>query len=497
MKKYIIFLIGTISVIATGCSNFLEEDLRGKVFADTAISNEAGLDGALTGAYAGLGKTWGIGFINGAPTDVSLGADDITCPSTAAPQNEFETLNVSSASTISKPMYDACYKTIQGANTVIGNYEKVPGNAANIKVMGGEAYFLRALGYFYLVRYFKDIPLITEYTPEFSNDLLDIKKSPPLDIYKLIEADLLKSEVMLGNTKRDLGRPNKGSAKALLADLYQTWAGWPLKDVSKYALAAAKAKEVIDNKALYGFDLVSTYAELFANDPAKVGSASLIKEDVFAIATNKTNATTTSTVQGAYWMPGRMGGWDIAYSEINFYNNFPDGARKNATFATTYKYTDGTIITDWNNLDSKHPYYKKMWINAANPTAGFESSFPVKLIRYAHVLTIYAESKARSSAPDQQAYDCLNAIRSRAGLTPYVFGSLTAADFADKVVQERSWEFAAENNRFFDLVRLEKVKEANSNRNSRETPLDAATITEADYTFAIPFSDVLINPNLN
>lgn len=496
MKKSIIFLIGTISLLITGCSDFLEEDLKGKVVADTALRNEAGIDGALTGAYAGLGRTFGIGFINGAPADMAMGADDIACSSTATNQNEYETLNVSSASSISKPIYDACYKTIQGANTVIANYATASGNAANIQVMAGEAYFLRAFSYYYLARYFKEIPLITEYIPAFSNDLLEVKKSSTLEIYKQIEADLLKSDQMLGNTKRDLGRPNKGSAKALLADVYQTWAGWPLKDGSKYALAAAKAKEVIDGKTAYGFDLVSTYAELFANDPAKVGTASLVKEDVFAIATNKGNAATIMTVYGSYWMPGRMGGWDIAYSEINFYNNFPVGPRKDATFASTYKYSDGTIITDYNNLDSKHPYYKKMWINANNPTAAFESAFPARMIRYAHVLAIYAESKARAGAPDQQAYDCLNAIRSRAGLPLYVFGSLSAADFANKVVEERAWEFAAENNRFFDLVRLEKVKEANSNRNVLETPLNINTITEADYTFPIPFTDVLINPNL-
>lgn len=111
-------------------------------------------------------------------------------------------------------------------------------------------------------------------------------------------------------------------------------------------------------------------------------------------------------------------------------------------------------------------------------------------------MTIYAESKARAGALDQQVYDCINAIRTRAGLPTYAFGSLSATDFANKVVDERAWEFAAENQRFFDLVRLAKVKDANSNRNALETPLSASTITEADYTFPIPFSDVLINPNL-
>lgn len=46
----------------------------------------------------------------------------------------------------------------------------------------------------------------------------------------------------------------------------------------------------------------------------------------------------------------------------------------------------------------------------------------------------------------------INAIRARAGLSLYVFVSLSPADFADKVVQECAWEFVTENTRFFDLV---------------------------------------------
>lgn len=61
---------------------------------------------------------------------------------------------------------------------------------------------------------------------------------------------------------------------------------------------------------------------------------------------------------------------------------------------------------------------------------------------------------------------------------------------------KRAWEFAAENTRFFDLVRLEMVKAANSNRHPSETALDPNTTTEADYTFPFPSTEFLINPDL-
>ncbi|MHA4845012.1 RagB/SusD family nutrient uptake outer membrane protein [Flavitalea antarctica] len=487
MKNIFLLMTGLVLCLIAGCSKFLEEDLRGKVIGDAALDHEAGLESALTGSYKGLAVTFGMGFIAGAAADAAMGADDITCPRTLQLQTEFETMNVSTNDVGTRPIYQGCYKAIQGANNVIANYERTKGDANKIKIIAGEAFFIRALSYYWLVRYYKNIPIITE--PNFTMMLLSIKRSGPEEVYKLIEEDLAKAETLLGNTKRDYGRSNKGSAKALLADVYLTQAGWPIKDQSKYALAAAKAKEVIDNKALYGFDLVPSIAALFANDPDKPEHV----EDVFAITTNKANGTTSNSLLGQYYLPNDIGGWNVAYSELYFFNNFPAGARKDATFAYTYKKSDGTILT-WQQLSSQHPYFKKRFINANNPPVTWQSSLQISMMRYAHVLTIYAEAKARSGGPDQLAYDCINLIRTRAGLAP--LSGLSANDFAKAVVQERAWEFAAENNRFFDLVRLEMLKAANSNRDPIETPLDPNTITESDYIFPFPSTEFLINPDL-
>ena len=87
------------------------------------------------------------------------------------------------------------------------------------------------------------------------------------------------------------------------------------------------------------------------------------------------------------------------------------------------------------------------------------------LIRYAHVLLIYAEAQARANgSADSDAYDAVNAIRQRAGLAP--LSGLSNTDFINSVVQERAWEFAGEYTRWFDLVRLEMVESANANKDA-------------------------------
>jgi hypothetical protein len=122
------------------------------------------------------------------------------------------------------------------------------------------------------------------------------------------------------------------------------------------------------------------------------------------------------------------------------------------------------------------------------------SNNPVVMIRYAHVLLIYAEAQARSSAaPSPEAYAAVNAVRLRAGLGELATG-LNSAAFADAVVDERAWEFAGEWSRWFDLVRLEKVEAANASKDPGD--LEPGEITKEKYWLPIPGADAQMNPNL-
>lgn len=483
MKKITILYL-TVLLVA-GCSDFLEEDFRGQVVGNASLSTVEGLEAALTGAYKGLTNTWGTGFLHATAIGATMGGEDVTTHPASNKQEfrEFDQFSVSAGNSRTANLYNGCYKTIQGANNIINNYELTVGDQTRINNIVGEAHFLRALSYYWLVRLYGSIPFIT--TAEFSNDLLTIGKTDPPQIYELIESDLLAAEGLLPTAKRDPGRPNIGSAKALLADVYLTKAGWPLKDASAYALAAAKAKEVIDNKEAYGFELMGTFAQVFDNDP----NVATLPEHVFQLSAFQNIGGNTN--YGFAAMPGDIAGWDDYFPEINFFLDFPEGPRKEKTFRTSFVMDDGSTLA-WQQTQTKHPYYGKFWIKG--DVKNFTSSLPYPMMRYAHVLTIYAEAKARSGGPDQLAYDAVNAIRVRAGLDPLT--GLSAEDFAAAVVQERAWEFAGERTRWFDLVRLEMVEAANANKHPDDlAPINA--ITREDYTFPLPLSETLANPNLN
>jgi hypothetical protein len=484
MKKITILLL--LACLA-GCSDFLEEDPKGAIVGTNAISDVAGLEAALTGTYKGMLRTWGRGFLNSSTQSFAMGGDDL---STIRAGNEpkmwsrqLDQFEVTSGNTHTTFIWNGCYKTIQGANNIINNYQRVDGDPAVIRQIAGEAYFLRALSYYWLVRGFGAVPLIT--TADFTDALLRIGVSQPLEVYQLIESDLKKAEEFVADEKRDPGRPNKGSVKALLADVYLTEGGWPINDQSKYTLAAAKAKEVIDNKGAYGFDLVPLEI-LWSGTTAGIGT----KEEVMSFHASSSFGGSTNAYYGQPGTPKEENGWEDFCTEIHFFNKFPEGKRKDITFHTEFVKSDGTVVP-WENSAEQKPFFGKFRL-AANNT--WRSSMPVHMIRYAHVLLVYAEAQARAAGPDDDAYTALNAIRVRAELEPV--SGLSQDDFITAVVEKRAWEFAGEFTRWFDLVRLELVEEANANKDVNDLqPIGA--MTKEDYTFPIPLADVAINPSLD
>jgi hypothetical protein len=381
-------------------------------------------------------------------------------------------------------IWDGCYKSVQGANNIINNYKKTVGDASRIRQIVGEAYFLRALDYFWLVRLWGAIPLIT--SENYSPEMLNVTRTDPAAIYSLIESDLAQAENLMQDKRTDAGRASRGAAKALLAEVYLTEGGWPINDQTKYALAATKAREVIDNKATFGVDLSTDLATLWLNLSAGTNNV----EEVFALhACGSCNWFNSNAVFGNACMPSEENGWDDYFTELNFFKNFPAGIRKDVTFHTTITKPDGSKIL-WQNTSVKHPYFAKFRVNGGE--AIWQTSATLPLMRYAQVLLIYAEAQARSdNAPNAQAYNCVNTIRSRAGLT--ALSGLSKNDFINAVVNERAWEFAGEYLRWFDIVRLQLLPQVNAARD----PAENVVIGAARYTYPIPGRDALLNPNLN
>lgn len=398
--------------------------------------------------------------------------------------------------------WTGCYASIRTANAIIDHVDISEVSKSVKDDVKGQAYFYRGLSYSFLTRIFGKVPLIVDFNvaPD-----LTIRKAEVAAVYAQIIGDLRAAEDLLPTVRPEKAterggypgaRPCKGTAKALLSQVYLTMAGWPLKQTSNYALAAAKAREVIDDAGKYGYELLS---------------------DPHSLWTWANNYTNKELIFGLYYnygigqinMHSPLGprpeeyinpvftwstGWCDYLGELSFFKRFPKGVRKDATYQTVI--TVKGVDVQWNDqrTRSHHPYFKKY--QESEPEASWAGSRTAQIIRYAEVLLNYAEARAMSSGADRSAYDAVNAIRRRAGLADLTPG-LSAAAFRDSVVAERGWEFAGGEpaSRWFDLIRLEKLEEYTALRDPSEPKLNHFPTNE-DYWLPIPESEIKLNPNL-
>jgi starch-binding outer membrane protein, SusD/RagB family len=489
MKKYIGILVLLVSVFSC---NVLDEKTRGLLTPETYYTTAAQLEAAVVPIY---NRLIGLYDRTGRVTCAMYGADDVTTSTALTDHIEYEVFKTTGANAWLAYWWNNAYSGISAANNVIVNSDKVADSEAKRNALG-QAYFARAWLYFYLVRIHNKIPLVTDLTPH-----PDISRSEPQKVYNLIISDLQKAETMLPDSWTDYKAKigfTSGAAKSTLALVYLTMAGYPVKDETKYALAAEKAKEVIDNANRWGYKLVDNFADLWTKERFN-------SEIVFGLYYNNKNGDNNQSAPLA-GAPSEYTGWDYYFAELNFYKAFPAGPRKDATFWTKFpiQNADKTVtVKDWTELKQKHPYYKKyIEIDGFDWTKpwvyiDWTSSRTNQLLRFSEVLLVYAEAKAMAGSPDATAYDAINKVRKRAGLANLTAG-LSKEAFRDSVIAERGWEFAGlepNGSRWFDLVRTEGVEKAAANRDPSEIPL-VVKPSKANYFAPVPDAEIQINPNL-
>jgi hypothetical protein len=498
---------GLVTGVITGCQK-LSEDPKASITPGSFYKTQSDLDAAVAGVYVLLARDGSWGFTSKETT--YFGSDDLTTDPALNKQNqrEFDQLNGSSLNGDVPTEWNGPWNAIAAANFVIANYNKVPAPDAtsqtNKTQSAGQAFFLRGLCYYYLVRTFGPLPLVTAPLDPTARP----PRSPVDSVYALIISDLTQAKTMLGSGKVQ-GKPNKYSASAILADVYLTMAGWPLNDQTKYQASADEAT-IVMNSNLYSTNI--RYDSIFTTR----NSTESIFALQYSVAGNLPNRRFGSTnvpldevaVDGS-------SGWDDVYPEINFYKNRPNCARSYYTFYDTLKIRQADHVTFlkvlWSDpsTHARHPYYKKFRTglitngvgDGVNETATqiltIQPSTNAETIisRYAGVLLDYAEaSDMASNGPTAASYAAINQVRSRAGL-PNLTPGLSATAFRDSVVYERAYEFAEEFGvRWFDIVRLQLLPQVVAGRDPSENQILGTNLNQR-YLAPIPLTEMTLNPS--
>lgn len=267
MKK-IIYCIGfALSILATGCNDFLDKEPLSDVTPENYLLNETDLSAYVFGLYPNIlpshvGWTYGMfGWDVNTDNMASLNYSTKFVP------GQYKVPHTDTSNWYFNNIYQLNYFL----SNVLPKYEagSLTGNLENIKYSIGEVYFMRAYEYFVRYQKFGDFPIVTE---PLKDDLALLvaasKREPRNEVARFILSDLDKAIEMMGDVKQPTTRISADLARLLksrVALFEGTWLKyfngtafvpngeeWPGKDKNPdYAYPAGD----IDNEITYFLDI--------------------------------------------------------------------------------------------------------------------------------------------------------------------------------------------------------------------------------------------------
>lgn len=366
------------------------------------------------------------------------------------------------------------YDGINRANAAINSIPQIKMNEELKNRLLGEASFIRALLYFNLVRFYGDVPIVTQDTRDLNN--LNVSRDPAEKVYEQIISDLefATSNLPVGYSVSDVGRATKGAATILLGKVYLTKKDW--------GKAIEALGEVINNESIYGYSLLENFGDNWRggteNGPEMVFSIQFMQ------APGNGNVLMLSTAPRNR-VPGLVG-WEADVPTREVYDLFdPEDERRAATFYTSYD-KDGKVYQFPWPLFFK--YFDPGRVNATD-----QSNANIHVLRYADALLMYAEALNEQSGPSPQAYDAINRVRRRAFNDPaYDLANLSQGEFREAVYLERRKELVFESHRWFDLIRTGRFVEVMQNHKEN----GGTNVQPHNVLMPVPQREIDTNPNL-
>jgi len=433
--------------------SFLELKPPTSLTPEFALATEADLQVALRGAYAGLKSTALYG--RSLPVLGDMMADNTY--QSALNTNRYTSFNLYNYLVTDgdvSGLWNASYSVILRANNIINS--PIPDNA-NIQQIKGEAYAIRALAYFNLVRYFASpytvdpsklgVPVITTYQADLKPERAKIA-----DVYGLINKDLDKAYTLMTKFTNS-SQFSKYSAKALQAKVYLT--------MGDKTNAKTAALDVITNS---GFTAITSAAHTgyWAGVAPRTDKVETLLEISFdAVANNAFDA-----LSYIYLQSGNYG--DMLCS-TELYDLYETADIRKSLYATG---TRGGLAS--------------VFVNKYTSFTGDHSD--TKVIRMSEMYLIAAEASYPSNTSDALKY--VNEVTSRRGATAI---ASSGSALLEDIITERRKELAFEGERYLDMQRLQR-----NIARSKNYPASALSIEFSNYRriMPIPQGELDANPNI-
>ncbi|MVT09646.1 RagB/SusD family nutrient uptake outer membrane protein [Chitinophaga tropicalis] len=441
--RHILLLI--LLLLYGGCRKMLETPVDPVTGGETVYASDAAAAAVLTGLYYKMSEggpatgEWGLSYICG------LSADEFTLHKEGERALAFYK---NEADPTDMLIWTLFYQYIRYANTAIEGLTASTKLTPSVKQqLLGEARFVRAFCYFYLVNLFGDVPLqvVSDYKQNSKKP-----RTPSDQVYQQIITDLQEAKQLLNpayleanvqNTTTERVRPNKWAATALLARVYLFREKW--------AEAETNASAVIEQQALY--DTVSVQHVFARNN----------KESIWQLQPVVKNYPLEADIFAAQ---------QLVSASPFLLSAFEESDRRRQAWLSS-----GTVL-----YPSK---YHSM------PAGAVMTQYLV-VLRLTEQYLIRAEARAQLGNQDGAMAD-LNLVRSRAGLEP--INTNSRPKLVTAIFRERQTEFFAEwGHRWLDLKRSKNVNAVMA----AAGPQKGGAWKAYKQWYPLLASDLVLNPNL-
>ena len=452
-------LILLLSVFAFSCEDALELEPAQSLSTAEAISDLEGLQAALNGAYDGL---QGLSYY-GRDFQVMWEANSDNAYISTQNSNRFLNSYQYQLSPFDGNVlgfWEIGYNTILRANNII-NAEITDADTDAIDQAVGEAYIIRALVHFDLVRAFAlpyaegngaqdGIPYVKEaFIGQPARDNVST-------VYTNIIQDITDGKALMNDASVGPYRFTDGSADALLARVYLY-----MNDLTN-AYTTANAV-----RAQYGLTAGADVVDFW--------DSSDNPEEIFTLQFVGNESRGANNFGYIYLDP------QIGYGDI--------------------RVTDD-LLSEYDAADPRLDLYAEISGEMFNTKFDGESAIGIpglvspKVIRNAEMYFIAAEAAARNNDP-ANARTILNEFRASKGLAALTTTDVPNNGLLDEIIAEKNREFAFEGHRTFDLFRL--GRELTRTQCGTGIEVSAPCFLPANSPlriFPIPQSERDVNPNM-
>ena len=453
MKKTVNCIIGILSVLTlTSCDSILEENTDSFPSPSVTYASDESVESALTGCYAEC-KSYHFFGSDYATIFCTCGG---TCTNTSSSYNDMKMGLSEPDNKYIGRHFQSHYKVVSCCNDLLDKIDDSGASDMMKTRAKGEAYLLRGMMYFNLVRAFGGVPL--RLTPITSKNL-DMPRSSVEECYEQIISDLENAAELLPETNPVEGRPCKYAANALLAKVYLTMTngeeGSPYwqKCIDEAQKVYGKYK-LVPLQTLYNPLNRNTEESIIEIQFSDVNGNTYTQG--FAPAKSDFTPNQVSDPYGRYrpskyifdtWHEQYPG--DPRIEEGIIYNSYTtDGGTKTVKIYPAYNSSSGS--------SRMYPYIKKYL------DSRYVAQYTVQnfiYLRYADVLLMLAEATNEVSGPDA-AYKYVNEVLTRARNTyspateqPANWSGMTKQEFRKRIMYERLYELLGEQTEYFDLRR--------------------------------------------